>query len=212
VRRLGSVGSIVGLACGAIAAWWIVQACGTNTPTLPGQFLGSFLFTANLVVEAGPGQVTTCQVAIPLPDGGVTGGDGGVLFFATSPQFYAELSLLADAGQVVLQLTGTFGPDGGPLTDTGSVQGSGFTVVTSTEALVSGCGCTAGLTETISLAAGDAGLVPGLSFLSGTIVDRLEADAGLPLDAGPMCASDAGPGCELGCDLVYVVTGVPGQP
>ena len=209
MKRLGP---ILGLAGGAIAGLWIVQACGTNTPTLPGEFLGSFLFTATLVEEAGPGQVTTCQVAIPLPDGGTAGGDAGVLFFPTNPQFYAELSLLADAGEVVWQLTGTSSSDGGPLTVVGSVRASGFTVVTSTQALVSGCGCTAGLEETISLSAGDAGLAPGLSFLSGTIDDRLDADAGLAADAGPVCASDAGFGCQLGCDLIYEVTGVPGQP
>ncbi len=209
MRRLGP---ILGLAGCAILGWLIVQACGTNTPTLPGEFLGSFLFTGNLVVGAGAGQVTTCQVAIPLPDGGTVGSDAGVLFFPTSPQFYAELSLLPDAGEVVWQLSGTSNPDGGTSRQTGLVQGSGFTVVTLTQALVSGCGCTAGLTETITLAAGDAGLVPGLSFLTGTIDDRLYPDAGLAADAGPLCAADAGFGCQLDCDLIYEVTGVPGQP
>jgi len=163
-------------------------------------------------VQAGPGQVTTCEVAIPLPDGGTVGSDAGVLFFPTSPQFYAELSLLADAGEVVWELSGTSIPDGGALRETGSVQAGGFTVITYTQALVSGCGCTAGLKETITLSAGDAGLVPGLSFLSGTIDDRLDPDAGLAADAGPFCSSDGGFGCQLGCDLIYEVTGVPGQP
>src|SRR5581483_3838948 len=100
----------------------------------------------------------------------------------------------------------------GPVRETAFVAGNGFKVVTFTQALVSGCDCTAGLTETIELSAGDAGLAPGLSFLSGTIDDRLDPDAGLPSDAGPMCVSDAGLGCQLGCDLIYVVRGVPGRP
>jgi hypothetical protein len=213
--------AILGVAGGLAAGWLIVQACGSNTPTLPGQFLGTFFFTGTLVTDAGGGLVTTCQVAIPLPDGGsVQNGDGdggadggsiGAFFFPTSPQFYAQLSLL-DGGEVVWELLGTTAADGGALLQMGPAQGGGFTVVTFTQALVSGCDCTAGLTETIALSAGDGGLVPGLSFLGGTIDDRLDPDAGLSADAGPVCVSDAGFGCQLGCDLIYVVTGVPGRP
>ena len=186
----------LGLVSGG-AAGWLLGACGSDTPTLPGQFLGSFFFTGNLVSSAGGGLSTTCLI------------DGGALFFPISPQFYAEVSLLADAGQVVWQPVGPPAQDGGVFRAIGMVQGSAFTVVTSTQALVSGCDCTASLVETISLSAGDAGLVPGLPTLGGTIDDRLDPNAG---DAGPVCVADAGPGCQLGCDLIYQVTGVPGRP
>ncbi len=102
----------------------------------PGEFLGSFFFSGTLIADAGNGQATSCQVAIPLPDGGSLGSDAGILFFPTSPQFYAELSLLSDAGEVVWQLTGVETQDGGPVRETGLVRGATFTVVTQTQALI----------------------------------------------------------------------------
>jgi hypothetical protein len=180
--------SRAGLALGAL----LFSACTNSTPNLPGTFLGSFQFTGQMVVGGDGGGSTTCQV------------DGGALTYPSTVQFYAQLSLL-DAGAMVWQLQNATPVEG-------AVMGNGFSVVTRTLALVSGCNCTADLTETVALSAAG-GLVSGIGSLTGTIDDRLVPD----LDAGPYCGSadagleDAGE-CLLGCDLWYAVSGTPGTP
>ncbi len=159
--------------------------CPTPAPVLPGQFLGSFAFTGQMVPGDGDGGGTTCLV------------DGGALAYPATVQFYAALSLL-DAGALVWQLQNA------PAV-IASVSGTTFSEVTSTSALVSGCNCTALLVETITLTAG-AGLVPGVSLIQGFIDDRLDPNDAA--DAGAVCGSeDAGggydAGCGLKCDLIY---------
>lgn len=179
-------------ALGLIASVSLAAGCGSNAPDLPGQFVGSFLFNGNLVSTDDAGHGTTCLV------------DGGALFFPTSVQFYAQVSVVADAGQVVWQLASA-----APEIVTGTLTDAGFSVATHSQALLSGCGCTAALVETIALTAPPgAGVGPGVSLLVGTIDDRLDPDPTQP----PVCSATAGLGCEIGCDLLYAISGAPGRP
>jgi hypothetical protein len=170
-----------------------LTGCPNSSPNLPGEFLGSFIFTGQMVSGGDGG--TTCLV------------DGGALSFPASVQFYAQLSL-SDGGAVMWwQLENALPVEG-------AVQGSTFSETTQTVALVSACNCAASLQETVTLTS-DAGLVLGLPLLFGVVDDRLDPTP--ELQSGPVCGSvDAGvpvdAGCGLACDLIYEVSGVPSQP
>ncbi|MHB1845301.1 MAG: hypothetical protein ACYCWW_10765 [Deltaproteobacteria bacterium] len=166
---------------------------------LPGTLIGSFAFTGTLLSEgadAGLGMpTTTCDL------------DGGAVVAAPTLFFYAGLSVGPKPGAVWWELEGATAQPGVALD-------GGFSVAIQSTAPLSSCGCTAALTETIagSWPASDGGggggpKVPVLS-LTGWLDDRLDPE---PADTGG-CAADAGPSCTVGCDVVYALTAVPGQP
>lgn len=181
----------------------------TPPPEPPGNFLGSFLFTGQLLAAGEDGGTpgspwTTCAL------------DGGPLTPAISLSFYASLSSDPDGGLVSWQLEGG-------LPESGVLEGAGFQVVIQSAAPVPGCGCVGAVAETIAahqltLDGGsvDGGFVRPIVTLTGWLDDRLTAASNVDLSAvsgeGAACLPDAGGGCALGCDLVYSLTGVPGQP
>ncbi len=203
--------------------WFSGCACPVPTPVLPGSFVGSFLVTGALVPSGAPGEpATSCAVAIccPLADGGEACGpdvlgaagctvnaDGGALSPQPALSFYGFLSEDLDAGVAFWEV------EGGPLVD-GGLSGGAFTATLASSGLVPGCGCAAGLTETTFLAQtfADGGVAPGFGSpvpgLAGWLDDRYRVDS----TQSPACEPDAGPGCGLGCDVVYRLTAVPGQP
>jgi hypothetical protein len=172
-----------------------------NNPVLapmPGEYLGSFVFTGTLVVDAPAGPTTNCLL------------DGGLLFWPSVANFYAQVSWLPDAGVVFWQI------QNGPLRP-GTVAGREISVSTLAPAQVSSCGCLGEVTELVSLVAPvvDAGtstdeLVPPVLSWTGYIQDELAPNPSVPLTE--ICRADAGPGCGLDCTLVYAVVGTPGLP
>lgn len=204
VGRGGGLWAALGLAL-------LIAGCPPNPPPPrpPGTFLGSFSFTGQLVLAGQDGgdpqlPATTCEL------------DGGPVTPVSSLAFYASLSEEVDAGTIGWQIDGA-------LPQIGTLAGASFRVVTRSPAPMPNCGCVAEVTETIvgSQLTKDGGALDGafsvpILTLAGWIDDRLSADPSVDLsqaqNEGPACLPDAGAGCALGCDLVYVLTGVPGQP
>lgn len=187
-----------------------LAACPNAPPALPGEFFGSFQFNGTVVLSAGASGGTSCFIAGDA--------DAGAWSVPATVQFYAYLSLL-DAGTVaweVLIPNSQNTADGGWIA--GTTDGGWLQIQTPLpRSSVSACGdCVTDLTETVSLFA-NGGLVSGLSSLVGVITDSY---APLPgLDGGVSCdlvTVDAGgtptPECLLSCEVVYAITGSPGQP
>ena len=156
-------------------------------------------------------------------------GDGGGFAPTPTVAFYGYLSQDVDGGVAYWEI------QGGPLQD-GGLVGASFQVSLQSSAPLQGCGCVAGLVETTllaqALADGGTGTVFGSPYgsfdrgpdggpdggpdtapvpaLRGWLDDRLVPDP----SQQPVCPADAGmdSGCVLDCDLVYVLTAVPGQP
>ncbi len=224
----------------ALLALFPIGSCGCPIPppAMPGIYQGSFLVTGALLPTGASvgGVATTCpvQICCPLSDGGqacgatVQGaagcgvnGDGGALSPSPTLSFYGFLST---EGPVAYWQV-----ENGPLQD-GGASGGSFQASVASSAPVPGCNCVAGLVETTFLAQSlaDGGVAP--SF--GVAVPDAVPDAGLgpiPEMTGwlddryvpdptqsPACLPDAGEdsGCVLGngCDVVYALTAVPGQP
>lgn len=197
---------------GTRLTFWLALAACTNPapqPSMPGQLIGSFAFTGNLVgSDGGPNgePATTC----PL--------DGGPIVVTTPITFWAYLSQDPSAGTIWWDLSGGTGiVDGG-------LNGSTFALaVPSSTPELSGCGlpldggprpsCVGKILESIQgwqlLPDGtrpDGGFELPILHLGGWVDDRLDPD---PLRE-PVCSAEAGYGCGLGCDMVYDFTAVPG--
>jgi hypothetical protein len=182
----------------------LLASCTNNSlPPMPGEYLGSYHFTGSLVVDATSGPTTTCLL------------DGGLLFWPSSVDFFAQVSWSPDAGVVYWML------QNGPTID-GGISGSEITATTISPAQVSSCACVGQVAETVSLLQvfGDAGgsptvLDPPVLYWAGLIEDVLTPTYQLTsfvFDGGVNCDPDAGPGCGLDCVLVYAVYGYPGLP
>jgi hypothetical protein len=177
--------------------------CTTSLPPMPGEYLGSYHFTGALVVDALSGPTTNCLL------------DGGLLFWPSTVDFFAQMSWSPDAGVIYWMI------QNGPLVD-GGISGGEMTATTLSPAQVSSCACVGEVAETVSLVEGfgDAGftpselIVPAL-YWNGLIQDDLTPTdelASFVFDGGISCEADAGPGCGLNCTLVYAVSGAPGLP
>jgi hypothetical protein len=175
----------------------LLASCTTSSlPPLPGEYLGSYHFQGNLVVDASAGPTTNCLL------------DGGLLFWPSIANFYAQMSWVPDAGVIFWQI------QNGPLIK-GTFSGPAVSATTLSPAQVSNCGCVGEVTEIVSLVEvyDDAGTTPPVVtppalYWAGLIQDELAPNPNLP----PVCEPDAGPGCGLNCQLVYSVLGVPGLP
>ncbi len=177
----------------------LLGACAPPAPTtdLPGGLIGSFLFTGTLVtpgMDAGAGvPQTTCDL------------DGGALAPSATLSFFAGMSEGPDAGQIWWELEGA-----SPVL--GSATDGGFVVAVRSTAPVASCNCAAALTETVAgfWPPGDGGSAPSVPVLqiTGWLDDRIDPD---PADTGG-CALDGGAACQFGCDVVYALDGLPGQP
>jgi hypothetical protein len=180
----------------------VAAGCTTSLPPMPGEYLGCYHFTGSLVVDAPSGPTTTCLL------------DGGLLFWPSTADFFAQMSWVPDAGVVYWMVINA------PIVDGGFV-GPEITATSVSPAQVSSCACVGEVSETVTLVQtlGDSGVappaitVPAL-YWNGLIQDVLTPRnnlASFGIDGGA-CVPDAGPGCGLDCVLVYSVSGVPGLP
>jgi hypothetical protein len=181
----------------------IAGCTNTSLPPMPGEYLGSYHFIGSMVVDAPSGPSTNCLL------------DGGLLYWPSTVDFFAQMSWVPDAGIFYWMI------QNGPLVD-GGFSGAEMTATTFSPAQVSSCACVGEVAETVTLLEtyGDAGLPPSeitepALYWSGLIQDVLTPDNELTtyvFDGGVSCSADAGPGCGLNCTLVYAVSGSPGLP
>jgi hypothetical protein len=187
-----------------VLAALIVTGCTpTSLPPMPGEYLGSYHFNGYLVVDAPSGPTTNCLL------------DGGLLFWPSTVDFFAQMSWLPDAGVIFWMI------QNGPLID-GGFSGAEITATTVSPAQVSSCACVGEVAETVTLleSYGDGGgsppdLTAPALYWNGLIQDLLTPTNELTtivFDGGLSCNADAGPGCGLDCELVYAVSGYPGLP
>jgi hypothetical protein len=185
-----------------MAALIALARCTNSLPPMPGEYLGSYHFTGSLVVDAPSGPTTNCLL------------DGGLLFWPSTVDFFAQMSWSPDAGVIYWMI------QNGPLVD-GGIMGDQITATTLSPAQVSSCGCVGEVAETVTLLEtwGD-GTSPSeitspALYWNGLIQDLLTPTNELTqivFDGGLSCEPDAGPGCGLNCQLVYTVSGYPGLP
>ena len=144
--------------------------------------------SASLVVDAPVGPTTNCLL------------DGGLLFWPSTVDFFAQMSWSPDSGVIYWMI------QNGPLVD-GGISGAEMTATTLSPAQVSSCACVGEVAETVALVEGfgDAGgtpldlTVPAL-YWNGLIQDVLTPTNELTsfvFDGGLSCDADAGPGCGL---------------